>query len=231
MRALFFLALLGALALCGCGGGGGDSPTTTTETTVAKAPQATATTPKPQAHPESAKRTSPTNAPGTPGDPTAGTKAPAPGVPVTPEGDNSIQTFGTEGEESQRQQAEADLRAYLQARAKGDWSGACAAASAQFAEELEKLVEQAKTKPGAEKPKGCAATLAALYTKATKETLEQAARIEAVLSFRIRADGYAYLIYNSPEGVKFIAMANDEGTWKVNTTEPAAFQSSQGEAQ
>ena len=234
MRALLLLALLGALSLCGCGGGGGDPSTTaSSQATVSEAPKTTTSEPKPKLPTESAKRTTPRNAPGTPGDPSAGTKAPAPGVPVTPQGDNSIQTFGTEGQETERQQAEADLHAYLDARARGDWAAACEAASSQLAEELAKLIASAKAKGGAEKPKGCPETLEALYGKVPPSTLEQAAQTGEVLSFRIREDGYAYLIYKDPQGkVKFIAMANDEGTWKVNTTEPAAFgQSQQGEAQ
>jgi hypothetical protein len=239
LAGLTALAAAGALALGGCGGGGGDTSTTTpTEATVSQAPQAQApkpqaAKPKPAADDESAaKTTSPHNAPGDPGNPTPGAKAPAPGVPVTPEGDNSVQTFGTEGEESQRSQAEADLRTYLTARAQGDWAGACKAASAQFAEELAKLIENAKAKPGTEKPQGCAQTLELLYGKAPGSSLQGAAQLGEVLSFRIREDGYAYLIFEDPEGeVKFIAMANDGGTWKVNTPEPASFQQSQGEAQ
>jgi len=234
-RALLLLAFLFALALGGCGGDGDDPSTTaSSQATVAQAPKTRAPEPKPKPaeHTESAKRTTPHNAPGTPGDPTPGEKAPAPGVPVTPEGDNSVQTFGTEGEETERQQAEAGLHAYLDARAEGDWQGACEAASAQLTEELAKLTERAKAKPGTEKPKGCAGTLEALYGKAPPETLKQAAHIGEVLSFRIREDGYAYLIYEDPQGdVKFIAMANDDGAWKVNTPEPAQFEGSQGETQ
>jgi hypothetical protein len=230
MRALCLLGLLSALALWGCGGGG-DSTAANTSTATAPPPTAQAPKPNPQTH-TAPKRSTPTNAPGNPGDPTPGTKAPAPGVPVTPEGDNSIQTFGTEGQESQRQQAESDLHAYLQAKARGDWAGACEAASEQFAEELEKLIEQAKTKSGGPKPKGCAQTLELLYGNAQSSSPQGPSQVAEVLSFRIRADGYAYLIFKDPEGeVKFIAMANDNGTWKVNTTEPASFQASQGEPQ
>jgi hypothetical protein len=151
-------------------------------------------------------------------------------VPVTPKGDNSIQTFGQEGEESGRSQATADLKAYLGARAQGDWAAACEATSEQFRQELAKLIERAKAKPGAEKPEGCARTLEALSGNVSPETLRQAAQVGEVLSFRIREDGYAYLIFEDPQGeAKFIAMANDGGTWKVNAPEPQAFQASQGE--
>jgi hypothetical protein len=153
-------------------------------------------------------------------------------VPVTSGGDNSIQTFGQEGEETQRQQATAELEAYLNARARGDWAGACNAASRQFSEELEKLIEGAKAKPGAEKPEGCAGTLEALYGKTPASSFQEAAQIDRVLSFRVREDGYAYLIYESQGEIKFIAMANDSGAWKVNVPQPASFEgASQGETQ
>ena len=229
-----FALFLALLCLGGCGGSASEN-TSTPATAASKATVVQA--PKPKPAPEgnkasAAKRTTPTPAPGAPGDPSPGEKAPAPGVPLTPQGDNSIQSFGTEGEQSERQQAEADLQSYLNARARGDWAGACEAASKQFAEELAKLIEQAKAKPGAEKPKTCAQTLETLYGKAPGSTLQQAARIDQVLSFRIRDDGYAYLIFKDPQGeVKFIAMADEAGTWKVNVPEPAAFESTQGEAQ
>jgi len=152
-------------------------------------------------------------------------------VPVTPQGDNSIQTFGTEADESERQEAEANLRSYLQARVEGNWAAACEAASNEFRAGLAKLIEGAKAKPGAEKPEGCSQTLELLFGKTPSSTFQQAAQIDQVLSFRIRDDGYAYLIYESQGEVKFVAMANDGGDWKVNTPEPASFQASQGEAQ
>jgi hypothetical protein len=231
MRFLAVLAVLGALALGGCGGEG-DAGTTASSETTTGAPTTTAPEPKPKAHTGSApKRTTPTNAPGDPGDPTPGEKAPAPGVPVTPQGDNSIQTFGEEGQDSERQQAEGNLRSYLAARARGDWAGACNAASRQFSEELEKLIEGAKAKQGAEKPEGCAETLELLYGKTPASAFQKAAQVDQVLSFRVRDDGYAYLIFESAGEIKFIAMANEGGAWKVNVPEPASFQASQGEAQ
>lgn len=218
-RALCLLACFGALALGGCGGGG--DATTTSETTAAAKPKTTAQEPSPQAHQSAAKDTTLAHAPATPGDPTAGAKAPAPGVPVIKEGDNSVQSFGSEGQSTQREQATADLRAYLDARAAGEWERACEATSAEFKSELAKAVSKT---PEAKRPKSCAEILQALYGEASTATLKSAARVGQVLSFRVRDDGYAYLIFKAPEGAKFIAMANDGGAWKVNTPEPAAFQ-------
>jgi hypothetical protein len=239
-RALALLAVL-ALSLSSCGGGEEESsssetasaapPTAITapEQRSAPAGQAPAARPPEQGSDDPGE---PAHREGSVGQPTAGAKAPAPGVPVTPGGDNSIQTFGAEGEETERQQAEANLKAYLSARAQGDWAGACEAASEPYREELAKLIENAKAKQGAEKPKGCPETLEALFGKAPAPTLQEAAQVNQVLSFRVEEDGYAYLIFKGAKAeVKFIAMADDEGTWKVNTVEPSAFEGPTGEAQ
>jgi hypothetical protein len=237
LRALAGLGLIGALALGGCAGSDPEGATTASEAT---SPRATPLQPAAQGHGEGQRQSNstetkpsgqPDGAEAPTGHPVAGAKATAPGVPVTPEGDNSIQTFGSEGAEAQRKQAAADLQAYLEARARGDWAAACKAASEEFGEELAKLVAHAKAKPGAEKPSGCAGALALLYGKTPSSTL-RGAQVSEVLSLRVRGDGYAYLIFKDPQGaVRFIAMADDGGAWKVNTTEPIPFQGSQGEAQ
>jgi hypothetical protein len=162
---------------------------------------------------------------------TPGSKAVAPGVPVTKGGDNSIQAFGSEGEEDEAEQAGASLKRYLDARASGDWPGACEAASAQMREELTVMIERAKAKGDVEKPTSCAETLELFFGKTPQQALQEAARIDQVLSFRVQADGYAYLIFEAEGKVKFIAMANEEGAWKPNTLEPEAFQGPQGESQ
>ena len=73
--------------------------------------------------------------------PEPGTKSVAPGVPVQPGGDNSIQTFGVEGEVGQREQALATLRAYLNARVAGQWAKACAETSEEFKEQAAAAVD------------------------------------------------------------------------------------------
>jgi len=236
------LAILLFLAVTGCGGGG-DEPGSTAATTAAQTETRRADQGKRQeAEPAGAQeakppRTSPDSAQPNPpiaSERTPGSKAVAPGVPTTKGADNSVQAFGAEGQEGEASQAASTLAAYLGARADKDWPAACEEASEELTEELAKMIEQAKAKPDAEKPKGCAETLEALFGKSPAATLEQAAQIEQVLSFRIREDGYAYLIYEAPQGaVRFIAMKDDNGTWKVNTLEPASFPETtmQGSAQ
>jgi hypothetical protein len=214
-RSLALLAFFGVLAFAGCGGG---SASPTNEATSVQESTAT-TSPAGQvgnSRPPTSNQTQ-TDA----GHPVPGTRTPAPGVPVAKGADNSIQTFGTEGGVAPREQAAAMLKAYLKARVSGDWVAACEATSKEFKRELAELTSEAQ---GGGRPKGCAQTLSALFGESSDDRLEQMAQMGKILSFRIRGDGYAYLIFSGPEGaVRFIAMADDNGIWKVNTPEPAEF--------
>ncbi len=157
------------------------------------------------------------------GNPVPGAKAVAPDVPLTKGGDNSVQEFGTEGEATPRTQAVANATAYIASFSAQDWAEACSLASGEYRQQLAQLIANAKVKGNGEKPEGCAATLEALFGKAPKGALD-AFRIEEVLSFRVRGDGYAYLIYKSTGGqTMFIAMAEDGGEWKVNVFQPQPF--------
>jgi hypothetical protein len=157
-------------------------------------------------------------------DPQPGSKAPAPGVPTTKGGDNSIQGFGTEGGEEPREEALANLLTYRDARLGGEFERACALASEEFREQLERLVENAKAKGDAPKPKGCPETLALFTPDEAKAVVRRHFQIEEVLSFRIE-EPYAYLIFRGAEGeVMFIAMREEDGHWRVNVPEAEAFE-------
>lgn len=148
--------------------------------------------------------------------PEPGTKAVADGVPVQEGGDNSVQMFGVEGDVDEREQALGTLRAYLRAGARGDWPKACAETSEEFKEQLAIIVRIGK---GKKKPQGCAATLRLLLGSA-KRAMVSAAEVDELLSLRVEG-GYAYVIFGSADGaVRYIAMADDDGRWKVNTSEP-----------
>jgi hypothetical protein len=147
----------------------------------------------------------------------------APGVPTIKGGDNSIQAFGTEGEEDPREEAVSNLLAYLEARLQGEWQRACDLASTEFREQLAQLIAKAKAKGEARKPKGCAEMLELLTPEQAKAALRKRFVVNEVLSFRIE-ESYAYLIFKGEEGkVMFIAMSDEDGGWRVNVLEPGGF--------
>jgi hypothetical protein len=149
--------------------------------------------------------------------PDPGTKGVAAGVPVQAGGDNSVQVFGVEGEVGEREQALATLRTYLDARAAGNWARACAETSAEFREQLATVVSTSK---GDQKPEGCTTTLRVFLGRVPRSTMRGTAEIEGLLSFRVAGD-YAYVIFRGADGtVRFIAMVDENGEWKVNTVEP-----------
>jgi hypothetical protein len=246
-RALWALALL-AVLIVGCGGGGEEQTSEQAavaqgqgeevadrdgtqlpdlEGDQAQGPGQGPSDPEPSDAPEPSHAPNPAIAT----ERTPGSKAVAPDVPVTQGGDNSIQAFGVEGEDQEATQALSALEEYLQARLAGEWARACASVSAEFREQLQLLIERAKAKEEeAPKPQGCPETLQLLYGQAPRQALQEATQIERVLSFRVREDGYAYLIYADSKGtIRFIAMAEEEGAWKVNTTEAAELPQTEGQ--
>jgi hypothetical protein len=231
------LAACAALALAGCGGEHEESATsaaTGERMATTEAAPAEAATPEGRqgdgGQPDRKKagggqpeRTARQDT--SPGSPEPGAKAVAPGVPVQPAGDNSIQTFGTEGEVEGREQALATLMDFLDARAAGRWAEACAATSRQFKRQL---ATAAGALPKDKRPEGCAATLRFVFSSAPPAALRESARVTELLSFRVRG-GYAFIIFRVAEGeVDYIAMRDDNGVWKVNTTNPESFPSAAG---
>jgi hypothetical protein len=232
VRALALTCLaLTILVLSGCGGGG-----ETESATTAQAPQGTSTDSAGEAKAQKGfEEKAPSRAhqrqiknPPIASTRTPGQKAVAPGVPTAKGSDNSIQVFGVEGGEDDASKATRALSAYLAAIGAGQWDRACQEASAQLKEQLTQLIEQAKAKGGAKIPEGCAEILELLLggAKGAASFATQASR--KVLSFRAE-DPYAYLIYEDAKGaIRFIAMANDEGTWKVNVPQPTELQTTTG---
>jgi hypothetical protein len=216
-------ALCVALALVGCGGNDGGGEQRSSRTSTAGDEQAETTeAPRPEQRQQSGggqpKR--PARQETSAGSPEPGAKAVAPGVPVQPAGDNSIQTFGVEGKVDQREQALTILRAYLSARAAGRWAEACAVTSRQFKREVAMI---AAGMPKKKQPKGCAATLRFFFHRIPRTALRVSAKVMELLSFRVKGR-YAYIIFRGAEDkVDYIAMRSDDGVWKINTANPEAF--------
>lgn len=145
--------------------------------------------------------------------PQPGSKAPAPGVPTSKHGDNSIQTYGLEASSAERARASAAVRAYLNARAAENWARACSYLAAK------PLAEQRQLAQGA----SCAKAMEALTARAPSSALAGEARIEA-LSFRVGRK-YAFLIYRRPEGkVYAMPLLREGGKWKLGLLTPTPLQ-------
>jgi hypothetical protein len=154
--------------------------------------------------------------------PTPGSRAPAPGVKTVKGGDNSVQEYGVEADESARTQAAIALQAYLNARAQEDWGSACSFLAQRPTEQLER-VQRSAAKQGTDL-NGCAATMALL--REDQAQLREGARITEVLSFRGEGEvsgDPSYLIFTAPPANTLYSMPMylEGGGWKVGLARAA----------
>lgn len=182
--AILALAVLGVLGLSSCGRGGAR-----TDTREARKLGSAA---------ESLAR-----ARGLPA-PTPGSKAPAPGVPTSRGGDDSIQTWGVEASAATRRGAAEAVRRYLRRRAARRWRDACAMLAAKSRR------EQRRYDPSG---RFCAGAMAYFAADASNADLRNEARI-VVLSFRV-GRRYSFLIYRRDDGAFAIALDRMDGTWRI----------------
>lgn len=154
--------------------------------------------------------------------PKAGSKHPAPGVKTVKGGDNSVQEYGVEADESERTEAAIALQGYLNARAQEDWPTACSLLAKRPMQQIEKI-QSAAAKQGQD-PGSCAATLA-LLRETQAEAIKQA-QITEVLSFRGQGDlsgDPSYLIFVAPPSKTLYSMPMylQGGSWKVGLARPS----------
>ncbi len=237
MRAARALAALcaAALLLAGCGGGG-DGTTATSPGTAAEAPvpakqpqkgtarnnvkeaSGGASPQKDKPKPSSRHLTATVRVPPISSAPVAGSTKPAPGVKTVPEGDNSVQEYGTESGEAERTEAAIALQGYLNARLEEDWQKACSYLARKPREQLQQAIEGSEGK--GDVPSDCAGVMA-LFVKGTPAAqLREQGRIDEVLSLRgggeVSGDP-SYLIYLGPPGKTLYSMPMylEGGQWKV----------------
>ena len=215
---LVLVAAALVLAVAGCGGsGGGASTTTTTAATTAPTTQGNGSRPNSTTN-QGSTTTEPTVPHTYSGAPRAGSKAPAPGVPVSKGGDNSIQLWGLEASAAERAQVTAIVHAYLDARAAANWTKACSYLAAKPRREFEQGL-QGGAKRGIA---ACAVAMGALAQSVPQSAFADEARISRVLSLRIGRK-YAFLIYTRPHprGATFAtALQRQGGAWKVVSVGP-----------
>ena len=207
---LIVFAASAALVLIGCGSGGEEDSTTASSQTATTAPipdgsQGITNSQTPSSTQPKKERKSPPDLP----PPTPGSKAAAPGVPTSKEGDNSIQTWGLEASDAEREAATASVQRYLDARAARNWSTVCGLLAAKPRR------EQSQFGGGA----SCAKAMASFAANAEDSVLREEAEIE-VLSFRVGKQ-YAFLIYRRPDRrIYATALAREAGAWRLISVTP-----------
>jgi hypothetical protein len=204
MRPQALFALLLALALTvglsACGGGEDSSTEASSSSTAGE--RSTSTAPPP-AFLERAETSAKTAAERR----TAGRAA----AFVAPESDNSVPTFGSEAAAPERDQAEAALKAYLQARASEDWASACRG--------LAKSVRQGYEKLSKGKDLGCAPVLATL----SKGTDLSDPLVGPLLSLRVKGANAFALFYGPAHQQYMVPMNREAGEWRPTQSAPIAY--------
>lgn len=214
LAALLALALPAGLTACGGGGSSSASPaaqggSTAAATAPNSAPSTTTASGKGKA-PTAPKGSSPSSGSG------SGSSAGAKSF-VKPHGDNSIPTFGSEAAGSERSRAEAALRAYLAARAKGNWAAACSGLAASVRKQVQAFAGAAKGKAG-----GCPPLYKAL-SASTPASARANPLSGAIVALRIKGQSGFALFYGPHSQQYVMPMVNEGGAWKVGELAPIAY--------
>jgi hypothetical protein len=125
-------------------------------------------------------------------------------------GDNSIQEFGDESDESELQDAAEVVHGFYVSRAEEKWETACSYLAKSNIEQLEQLANQATQSKGAD----CATVLKA-FTRPLPAAVER--EITTVDAGSLRREGeQGFLIYYGAGHVKYAMPLREEGgSWKV----------------
>jgi hypothetical protein len=125
-------------------------------------------------------------------------------------GDNSIQEFGEEGDESELQEAAEAVHSLFVARAVGDWAKACSYLSKSMREQLEQLAASSTEL----KDKGCAAVLDAFTPTPSASVWRENTTVDAG---SLRRDGeQAFLVYyGADKTVYAMPLKEEDGEFKV----------------
>ena len=134
-----------------------------------------------------------------------------------PGGDNSIQDFGDESEESELEEAAEVVHNFLVARAGEDWETACSYFSASLVKQLEELASQSEQLQN----EGCSAIFNALTTPVPPSARRAMTEVDAV---SLRRDGErGFLLFHGPAGVDYFMPMVQEDSWKVSSVAPSPF--------
>jgi len=126
-------------------------------------------------------------------------------------GDNSIQEFGDESDESELDEAATALHGYLVARAEEDWPAACSDLAKSVKDQLQSLASRSQDLSG----EGCPSTLQALTPQLPPAVLRESTIVDAG-SLRVEGER-AFLIYRGAEGATYTVLMVPEDGWKVGS--------------
>jgi hypothetical protein len=136
----------------------------------------------------------------------------------TPGGDNSIQEFGEEADAAELDEASTALSAYMEARAKDDWTKQCVLLAKTTVAPLEQLA----TRSAQFKGKDCAAILEGLLGRAPASTRTNTLT-DGLASLRVE-DDRGFALYHGTGGVDyFVPMVKEDGQWKLGAIAPSEF--------
>jgi hypothetical protein len=133
-------------------------------------------------------------------------------------GDNSIQTWGEESDESQLDAAAAAVHGFYVARANEEWAAACEYMGAPLLEQL----RQFATQSGKEAP-DCAELLKMLTRHPLPASVRRESTIVDAGSLRIGEDN-SFLIYRGVDRTVFaMPVVEEDGAWKVTLLSPTTL--------
>lgn len=125
-------------------------------------------------------------------------------------GDNSVQEFGEESDESELEEAAGALHAFLVARAEEKWTAACSYMAKSVKDQLERITSGGDQS----QERGCAGILGTLTPPLPAAVRNETTIVDAG-SLRFE-DGRAFLIYTGAEETTYaVLMEEEDGAWKV----------------
>lgn len=125
-------------------------------------------------------------------------------------GDNSIQDYGEEGDESELQAAAEAVHGFYVARAEGDWGSACSYLAKSMVGQLEALAGQSPQLKNA----GCAPVLNA-FTRSLPASVRRETTVVDAASLRDDGDRGFLIYFDSEHKPYAMPLANEDGAWKL----------------
>ena len=133
-------------------------------------------------------------------------------------GDNSIQNYGEEGDESELREVAEIVHGFYVARAEEKWEKACSYLAKVNVESLEELASRSPRFKG----KGCAPILAA-FTRSVPASVSREITLVDAGSFRHDSE-QGFLIYRGAENTVYaMPLRNEDGVWQVSALSGSAI--------